>query len=76
MKTLGFVALWYKWACRSRGGTFFNASSLGQGFVMSLDGVNNNSPFAMNINSTKRLDVSSFRWAKIGFFNNILQPCY
>jgi len=40
---------------------------------MGLDSVDNDSPFAMYINSTKRLNVSSFRWAKISFFNNILQ---
>ena len=73
LQALGFVALRDKRTSLSSGGTFFDTGGLGQSFVMSLDSIDNDSPFAMYINSTKRLNVSSFRWTKISFFNNILQ---
>ena len=76
MKTLGFIALWYKWASRSWSGTFFNASSLGQGFVMSLDSIYDDSPFTSSVDSTEGLNISGFGWAEIGFFYNILQAGY
>lgn len=52
LKTLGFITFWDERASRSRSCALLNPCSLSQGFVMSLDSVNNDSPFAMNIDST------------------------
>lgn len=60
LETLGFIAFWNQWASGSRCCALLNSCSLCQGFVMSLDCVNNDSPFSMNINGTKRLDVGGF----------------
>jgi len=73
LQALGFVALWYKGTGDSSCGTFFNTGGLSQSFVMSLDVVNNNSPFSVGIDGSQWLDVSGFRWAQVGFFNNFLQ---
>ena len=73
LQALGFVALWYEGTGASSCGTFFNASGLSQSFVMSLDVVNNNSPFSVGIDSSQWLDIGSFRWAQVGFLNNFLQ---
>lgn len=73
LQALGFVALWYEGTGASRCGTFFNTSGLSQSFVMSLDVVNNDSPFSVSVDGSQWLDVGGFGWAQVGFLNNFLQ---
>ena len=58
LETLGLITGWHKRARLSSSCALLNTSSLGQGLVMSLHSVNNNSPLAVSVDSTKRLNVS------------------
>ena len=73
LQALGFVALRNKRTSLSSSGTFFNTGSLGQSFVVGFDIVNNEPPFSVNVNGGNWLNISGFRWAQVGFFNNFLQ---
>ena len=73
MQALGFVALGYEGTGAASCGTFFNTGGLSQSFVMSLNVVNNNSPFSVGIDGSQWLDVGGFRWAQVCFLNNFLQ---
>jgi len=68
LQAFGFIALWYKWAGITRSQTFLNTGGLGESLVVSFNVVDNDSPFAFSVDSTKRLDVGSFRGAEIGLF--------
>lgn len=76
LETLCFITFWHEWTSRSWGCALFNASSLGQGFVMCLDSIYDDSPFTSSVDSTEGLNISGFGWAEIGFFYNILQAGY
>jgi len=68
LQTFALIALWYKRTGITGSQTLFNTGGLSQSFVMSFDIVNNDSPFAFGVDSTKRSDVGSLRWAKVSFF--------
>ena len=59
LEALGLVTGWHKGARLSSSGALLNTSSLGEGLIVSLHSVHNNSPLAIGIDSTQRLDVSS-----------------
>ena len=40
---------------------------------MGLNMINNDSPFSGNVDCSQGLDVSGFRWAQVGFFNDFFQ---
>ena len=73
LQALGFVTLRDKRTSLSSGGTFFDTGGLGQSFVMGFDVVNDEPPFSVNVNGGNWLNISGFRWAQVGFFNNFLQ---
>jgi hypothetical protein len=58
LETLGLVTGRHKGARLSSSCTLLNTSSLGKGLIVSLHSVNNNSPLAVSVDSTKRLNVS------------------
>jgi len=59
LKTLCLVTCGHKGARLSSSGALLNTSSLGQGLIVSLHSVHNNSPLAIGVDGTKRLNVSS-----------------
>jgi len=73
LQALGFIALWDKRTGLSSSGTFLNTGGLGQSFVMGFDVVDDEPPFSINVNGGNGLNISGFRWAQVGFFNNFLQ---
>merc|ERR1719187_341935 len=68
LQTFGFITLRNKRASITRSQTFFNTGGLGECFVVSFDIINDNSPFAFSVDSTKRLDVEGLRGTEIGLF--------
>lgn len=73
LQTLGLVAFRHKGTGRSRGSAFLNTGSLTQGLVMGLDAINNDSPLAMDVDSSQGLDVLGVGGAQIGLLNDVLQ---
>jgi len=53
--------------------TLFYTGSLGEGFIVSLHSVNNNSPLPIGVNSTEWLNISSHRGTQVGLLYNLLQ---
>jgi hypothetical protein len=60
LQTLGLVAFSNQGAGLSSCGAFLNSGSLGQGLIVGLDSVDNNSPLSVSVDSTEGLDVSSY----------------
>ena len=73
LQALGFITLRDQRTSGSGGGTFLNAGGLGQGFVVGLDVVDDDSPFSVDVDGSQRLDVGSLRGAQVGFLDNFLQ---
>ena len=76
LQAFGLIALWYKWAGITRSQTFLNTGGLGESLVVSFNVVDNDSPFAFGVDSTKRPDVGSLRGAEIGLFLQSIRPLY
>jgi len=74
LQTLGLVALWHQGAWGSLSGALFDASRLGQGFIVSLDLVHNDPPFAVDVDGSLGLDVGGLRGAQVGLIIQLLQP--
>lgn len=73
LQALGFITLRNEGTSGAGSGAFFNTSGLGQSFVVSLDVIDNNSPFAVDVDGSQRLDIASFAGAQVGFLDNFLQ---
>jgi len=76
LQAFGLVALWYKWAGITRSQTFLNTGGLGESFVVSFDIINDNSPFAFSVDSTKRLDIDGLRGTEISLFLKSIRPLH
>ena len=69
-----FIASWDQWAVSTdRDVTLFDAGSLGKNVVVRLDLVDDDAPFAIDVNSAQGLDVTGRARAKICLINQILQ---
>jgi len=68
LQAFGFITLRNKRASITRSQTFLNTGGLGESFVVSFDIVNDNSPFALSVDSAKRLDIDGLRGTEIGLF--------
>jgi len=73
LQTLCLVTGGDKGARLSSSCTLFNTGSLGEGFIVSLHSVNNNSPLPIGVNSTEWLDISGHRGTQVGLLYNLLQ---
>lgn len=76
LQALGFIALRDQRTSRAWSGTFFNASSLGQSFIVCLDVVDHNAPFAMNIDGSQGLNIAGFRGTQVGFLDDFFQAIH
>jgi len=72
LQALGFIALRDQRAGISRGPTFFNTGGLGESLIVSLKVVDDDSPFALSVDSSQRSDVGSLRGTEVSLF---LQGC-
>lgn len=70
LEALGLVASRDQWArfTSSIGIAFFDAGVLIELDSVGLDLVDNDAPLAIDVNSTKRLDVGGRAWAQVGLF--------
>ena len=73
LEALGLVAFWDEWASGSWSSAFLDTGGLGEGFVVSLDVVNDDPPLAVDVDSTEWLDVGSLGWAQVGLLDDLLQ---
>ena len=73
LQALGDVTFRYERTSRTGSSTFFNTDRLSQIFVMSLNIVNDNSPFTGSVNGSQRLDIGSLRWAQICLLDKFLK---
>jgi len=76
LQACGFIALGYKGTGIARGQTFLNTGGLGKSLIVSFNVVDDNSPFALSVDSTKWLDVDSLRGTEIGLFLQSIGPLY
>jgi len=74
LQAFGLIALRYKGASITRSQTFFNTGGLGESFVVSFNIVDNDSPFTLSVDGTKRPDVGSLRGTEIGLFLQGIRP--
>jgi hypothetical protein len=74
LQALGLVALWHQGTGGAGGGALLHTGGLGQGLVVSLDVVDDDSPLAMNIDGPQGLDVSGLGGAQVGLLHDLLQP--
>jgi len=72
LQALGLIACWHQGAGLARCQALLDAGGLGQSFIVSLNVVDDDSPFALSVDGTKRPDVSCVRWAEVGL---LLQGC-
>jgi len=68
LQALGFIALRYQRAGISRSPTFFNTGGLGKSLIVSLKVVDDDSPFALSVDSSQRSDVGSLRGTEVSLF--------
>jgi len=76
LQAFGFITLRNKRAGITRSQTFLNTGGLGESFVVSFDIINDNSPFALSVDSAKRLDVDGLRGTEIGLFLKSIRSLY
>ena len=76
LQAFGLIALRYKRASITRSQTFLNTGGLGESLVVSFNVVDDNSPFTLSVDSTKRLDVGSLRGTEVGLFLQGIGPLY
>jgi len=76
LKACGFIALRYKRAGITSSKTFLNTGGLGESLVVSFDVIDDNSPFALSVDSTERLDIDSLRGTEIGLFLQSIRSLY
>jgi len=76
LQAFGFIALRHKRASITRSQTLLNTGGLGESLVVSFNVVDDNSPFTLSVDSTKRLDIGSLRGAEEGLFLQSIRPLY
>jgi len=76
LETFGLIALRHKRASITRSQTFLNTGGLGESLVVSFNVVDDNSPFTLSVDSTKRLDVGSLGGTEVGLFLQSFRPFY
>lgn len=76
LDTLCFVAFWDKRTGIPGSGTFLNPGGLSELLVVGLDVVDDDSPLAVGVDSTKRLDVGGDGGTEVGLLDNLLQPVH
>jgi len=76
LKALGSIALRHQRAGFSRGKTFLDTGGLGKSFIVDFDVVDNDSPFALSVDSTQRLYICGLGGAKISLFFKSIGPLY
>lgn len=57
LQALGFIALWDQRTAGTSSGALLNPGSLGKGFVVGLDLVNHDPPFAIDVDGPLGLDI-------------------
>jgi len=76
LETFGLIAFRNKRASITRSQTFLNTGGLGESLVVSFNVVDDNSPFSLSVDSTKRLDVGSLGGTEVGLFLQSFRPFY
>jgi len=68
LQALCLITLRHKRAGITRSQTLLNAGSLGESFIVSFNVVDDNSPFALGVDSAQRPDVGSLRGTEVCLF--------
>ena len=73
LHALGLVAFWNEWAFKSGVGAGFNSGGLGEGLIVGLDMVDNDSPVPVDVDCTEGLDVGGVGGAEVGLLDDFIQ---
>ena len=76
LQTLGLVAWRDERARLSGSGALLNTGSLGQGLVVGLHSVDDDSPFASSVDGSPGLDVGGDGGAEVGLLHDLLQSLH